>query len=211
MIAVDAVIGETIKSLPGPRAAIHKLDVTSSDSIRTFKKEHVGDKPVDLLLNIAGIMAQKEQDSLETVNLEILERTFRVNTFGPLLLTQALLPNLVASSHSQTKVAIVSSRVGSISDNSSSGSYAYRSSKTAINQIGKCLSIDLAPKGILVMLLHPGYVQSNLNPGVKMPPETVQPHEAAEKLWKNIVNNDSKVGMEQTGKFWHREGFELEW
>ena len=210
MIAVDATMGEPITSLPQSQAVSHKLDVRSPESIKSFK-QNIGDQPVDLLLNVAGTMAALSEDSLESVSLEVLERTFRVNTFGPLLLTQAILPNILASSHPRKTVAIVSSRVGSISDNSSSGSYAYRASKTAVNQIGKCLSLDLAPKGVLVMLLHPGFVRTNLNPSLEMPPESVEPEEAAEKLWTNIVSNDSKIGMEQTGKFWHREGFELDW
>jgi len=146
------------------------------------------------------------KDTLETTTLSVLQTTFAVNTFGPLLLTQALLPNILASS--VKKVGIVSSRVGSIADNSSGGSYAYRSSKAAVNSIGKSIAMDLKDKGVAVMLLHPGYVQTNLVIGQKMPPETVHPEEAAEKLWKNVV---SQKELADTGKFWHREGFELPW
>lgn len=68
--------------------------------------------------------------------------------------------------------------------------------------------MDLKKDGIAVLLLHPGFVKSGLLPDAKMPPETVMPEEAAEKLWRNVV----KVkGMEETGTFWHREGFELPW
>jgi NAD(P)-dependent dehydrogenase (short-subunit alcohol dehydrogenase family) len=121
--------------------------------------------------------------------------------------TQTLLPNLHAAS-SPAKIGIVSSRVGSIGDNSSGGHYAYRSSKAAVNSVGKSLAMDLKKDGIAVLLLHPGFVKSGLLPDAKMPPETVMPEEAAEKLWRNVV----KVkGMEETGTFWHREGFELPW
>ena len=121
-------------------------------------------------------------------------------------MTQALLPNVLKSSN--PKIGIVSSRVGSMGDNSSGGHYAYRSSKAAVNSVGVSMAMDLKDKGVTVMLLHPGYVQTNLLPNAKMPPETVMPEEAARKLWENIV---SKKTIEDTGKFWHREGFELPW
>jgi NAD(P)-dependent dehydrogenase (short-subunit alcohol dehydrogenase family) len=152
------------------------------------------------------VASGSEVDSLEKSTLDIFEKTFAVNTFGPFFLTQALLPNLKAAQ--EAKVGIVSSRVGSIGDNSSGGHYAYRSSKAAVNSIGKSLAMNLKDQGITVLLLHPGYVQSGLLPGAKMPPETVQPKEAAEKLWRNVVKVKD---IEQTGTFWHREGFELPW
>lgn len=106
------------------------------------------------------------------------------------------------------KIGIVSSRVGSIADNGTGGSYAYRSSKAAVNSIGKSLAVDLKDQGVTVMLLHPGFVRTPLLPGAEWPPETVEPEEAAGKLWRNIV---SQKGIADTGKFWHREGFELPW
>lgn len=68
--------------------------------------------------------------------------------------------------------------------------------------------MDLRAKGVTVMLLHPGYVRTGLLPTAKMPPETVEPEEAARKLWENIVSTKQ---IEDSGKFWHREGFELPW
>jgi len=153
-----------------------------------------------------GIAADFPQDSLTSTNLDVLQRTFAVNTFGPLLLTQALLPNVLKSAH--PKVGIVSSRVGSITDNSTGGHYAYRSSKAAVNSIGKSMAVDLKDQGVIVMLLHPGIVRTNILPKETMPADAVEPEEAARKLWENIV---SKKTMDDTGKFWHREGFELPW
>ena len=130
---------------------------------------------------------------------------FAVNTFGPLLVSQALMPNLLKSTN--PKLAIMTSRVGSISDNSSGGMYAYRSSKAAANQILRNLSIDLKEKNVTVMAIHPGFVRSGLLPG-NDGDEFVDPEEAAGKLWRNVV---SVKGTEETGRFWHREGYELSW
>ncbi|KAK5204326.1 hypothetical protein LTR41_010062 [Exophiala xenobiotica] len=202
--AVDRDHGEGLKSLAS-KAHTAVVDVTSPESIEKFK-ESLGDVTIDILLNVAGVASGPQADSLTTTNLDILQRTFAVNTFGPLLLTQALLPNVVKSS--SPKIGIVSSRVGSTGDNSTGGHYAYRSSKAAVNSIGKSMAMDLKDKGVVVMLLHPGFVRTNILPKESMPPEAVEADEAARKLWHNIV---SKKGMEDTGKFWHREGFELPW
>jgi len=153
-----------------------------------------------------GVASGPAKDGLETTNIDILQRTFAVNTFGPLLLTQVLLPNILRSP--KPKIGIVSSRVGSIGDNSSGGHYAYRASKAAVNSIGKSLANDLKDKGVIVTLLHPGFVRTNILPASTMPPEAVDADEAARKLWQNIV---SKKELEDTGKFWHREGYELPW
>lgn len=146
-----------------------------------------------------------KEDSLGEIDAAILEKTFRINTFGPLLLTQALLPAVLKSK--EPRLGFVSSRVGSIGDNSASGVYAYRSSKTALNMICKNLAIDLKPKNVVVSVLHPGFTITGLDPTVQSNPEAVQPEEAASKLWKVMKGK----GIEETGKFWHREGYELPW
>ncbi|KAK4943383.1 hypothetical protein LTR10_017057 [Elasticomyces elasticus] len=202
--AVDRDHGEGLKVLE-TKAHTATVDVTSPESIQKFK-ESLGDTTVDILLNVAGIAARPEKDSLTTTSLDILVPTFAVNTYGPLLLTQALLPNILRSSN--PKIGIVSSRVGSVGDNSTGGNYAYRASKAAVNSIGKSLAMDLKDKGVVVMLLHPGFVRTNILPKDTMPPEAVDADEAARKLWDNIV---SQKEMGDTGKFWHREGYELPW
>lgn len=156
-------------------------------------------------------------DSLSTLTKDSLARVFAVNTFGPLLLTQALLPNIIksssASTSNPTRLGFVSSRVGSIADNASGGNYAYRASKTALNQVCKNLAIDLRDKGVVVSILHPGIVRTNIfPPGFQaaaggLPAEAVDPDEAAGKLFKVLMGK----GIEDTGRFWHREGYELPW
>ena len=151
-------------------------------------------------------MPPKANDSLTTVTLPTLAKTFATNTFGPLLLTQALLPNLLASKES-AKVANVSSRVGSIADNSSGGAYAYRASKAALNAVSKSMAVDLKEKGIAVVILHPGIVKTGLDLSSHDLKEAVEPEVAVEGLW-NVLRSK---GLEDTGRFWHRDGRELEW
>ncbi|OTA65240.1 NAD(P)-binding protein [Hypoxylon sp. EC38] len=150
-------------------------------------------------------MAPPEEDTLSTVSLDTLTKTFGVNTFGPLLLTQALLPNLLKSGN--PRLGVMSSRVGSIADNSTGGSYAYRASKAAVNSVFKSMAVDLKGNGVVVVIMHPGIVKTGLAPGSWEVKEAVMPEEAAGKLYTVLMSK----GLEDTGRFWHREGYELEW
>jgi NAD(P)-dependent dehydrogenase (short-subunit alcohol dehydrogenase family) len=157
-----------------------------------------------------GVMEPPESDTLETVNIAKLQKTFAVNTFGPLLLTQSLLPNLSASHH--PRIAVVSSRVGSMGDNSSGGAYSYRSSKAAVNALFKSMAVDLKKKNVPVLILHPGIVRTNLDPRWKKEGDgdvqgAVEPEQAASELWKVLMSK----GLESTGRFYHRNGEELPW
>ena len=146
-----------------------------------------------------------EKDSLESTTIDTFEKVFAVNTYGPMFVTQTLLPNLLRSPNA--KIGIITSRVGSIGDNTSGGMYAYRSSKAAANSIGRSMAMDLKEKGIPVLLLHPGFVRTGILPSMDGP-EFVNPEEAATKLWINVVK---PKGLNETGTFWHREGHELPW
>ncbi|KAF2141187.1 uncharacterized protein K452DRAFT_271838 [Aplosporella prunicola CBS 121167] len=199
--ATDVQVGDKLQSLACKH--VH-LDVSSPESIQSFAQQ-LSNQPVDLLLNIAGIMAPPATDLLTTVDLPALNRTFSVNAFGPLLLTQSLLPNLLASPH--PRIGNMSSRVGSIADNASGGSYAYRASKAALNSISKSLAVDLRDKGVVVVVLHPGFVKTAIDPRIHEVKEAVKPEEAAAKLWRVLMSK----GLEDSGRFWHREGQELPW
>jgi NAD(P)-dependent dehydrogenase (short-subunit alcohol dehydrogenase family) len=123
---------------------------------------------------------------------------YEVNTLGPLRVTEALAGNLQDGS----KVAIVSSRVASIDDNGSGGNWGYRASKTAVNMIGTNLMHELRPRGIAVALLHPGLVATDMtgNHGVSTT-------ESASGLIARI----DELNMDNTGGFWHAEGYTLPW
>ena len=119
--------------------------------------------------------------------------------FGPLRVAQSLLDNLASGS----KVAIMTSRMGSVADNDSGGYYGYRASKAAVNAIGKSLAVDLRPRGVSVFLVHPGYVATDMvgRSG------DITPEVAAERM----VGLLDKLGMEQSGSFRHSNGSELPW
>jgi NAD(P)-dependent dehydrogenase (short-subunit alcohol dehydrogenase family) len=149
-------------------------------------------------------MSPPESDTLSTVTLSSLQRVFSVNAYGPILLTQALVPNILAAKHA--RVAVMSSRMGSISDNSSGGAYAYRGSKAAVNALFKSLAMDLKEKGVAVILLHPGIVRTNMTTGLEAP-GAVEPEPAAGELWRVLMGK----GVESSGRWFHRSGEELPW
>ena len=130
---------------------------------------------------------------------DALRQQFEVNAIGPLRVTHALLPNL----HDGSKVAIITSRMGSIADNGSGGYYGYRASKAAVNAIGKSLAVDLAPRGVSVYLLHPGYVATDMVDGHG----DITPAVAAQRL-VGVVDG---LDLERSGTFWHSNGSELPW
>lgn len=150
-------------------------------------------------------MFQPDKDKLTTTTLDVLSKSFVVNSSRVLLLTQALLPNIVAAKNA--KNGIMPSRVGSMSDNTSGGLYAYRASKAAVNSIGVSLSVDLKGKGVTVILLHPGIYNTNLAGGLVGFGQAFEPDVTVERLFKLI----SEKTIEDTDKFFQYEGHELAW
>ena len=201
MYAVDMTIGDPIKSLG---CEYFQLDVTSTDSIAKFK-EQFGDQPLDLLLNIAGIMIKPDQDALTNATLHSFNISFAVNASGVFLLTQALIPNVLAAD--KAKIGIMSSRVGSMADNTSGSLYAYRSSKAAVNSIGVSLANDLREKGVTVILMHPGINSTNLGGIMSGVEGAFAPKDTAERLF-NVLNEKT---IDDSGKFFQYEGKELPW
>jgi NAD(P)-dependent dehydrogenase (short-subunit alcohol dehydrogenase family) len=156
---------------------------------------------IDLLINNAGIL---HDESLSNFNKETIIEQFNVNALAPIALTQALLSNL--SQHS--KIALITSRMGSISDNDSGGRYGYRMSKTALNIAGVSLAKDLSSREIAVGIYHPGYVQTDM---VNSPGQTsngdISSDVAAERLLKLMT----ELTMADSGVFKHSNGEILPW
>ena len=173
---------------------IEGIDVGSDESVQSLADALKG-RCLDWLVNNAGILERTSLDHLDFVSME---RQFRINSLGPLRVTAALQGNLKKGS----RVFIVTSRMGSVDDNTSGGSYGYRMSKAAVNMAGKSLSVDLADEGIAVFLMHPGWVSTEMTGGTGIPVS-----ESAEGLIRTMDG----LGMEKTGTFWHQEGYELPW
>ena len=172
------------------------IDITSDESVAELVQSLDG-QSIDVLINNAGIL---EPVSLDCLNLNSIRRQFEVNALAPLRLTQALLPNLKKGS----KIALMTSRMGSIEDNTSGGSYGYRMSKVALSMAGKSLSQDLKAKGIAVAILHPGLVKTRMT---GFTDSGITPEQSVKGLLARIA----ALNLENTGTFWHSNGEVLPW
>lgn len=173
---------------------IDGIDVSDGESVDALARR-LGDKRIDILLNNAGIL---RSESFGAIDYETMLEQYRVNTLGPLRVTEALAANLQKGS----KVIIISSRVGSIEDNGSGGNYGYRASKTAVNMVGTNLKYELGPRGIAVGLLHPGLVATEM---------TGKRGISAEQSAEGLIERIDELTLETSGGFWHAEGYRLPW
>jgi NAD(P)-dependent dehydrogenase (short-subunit alcohol dehydrogenase family) len=130
------------------------VDSTSDENVAALAKRLSG-TAIDVLVLNAGIL---RWHSLDDLDLEEVTEQLEVNAVGTLGVAKALLPNLGGGS----MIGIVTSRMGSIGDNTSGGLYGYRMSKAALNAAGVSLAIDLKPRGIAVVILHPGFVRTEM-------------------------------------------------
>ncbi|PZV20177.1 MAG: short-chain dehydrogenase [Leptolyngbya sp.] len=172
------------------------IDITQDDSVAELAQRLEGTR-LDVLINNAGIL---EGVTLDELDFDSIRRQFEVNAIGPLRLTAALRPHLSDGS----KVAIMTSRMGSIADNTSGGSYGYRMSKVALSMAGKSLAHDLKPQGIAVAILHPGLVQTRMT---GFSSSGITPTEAVKGLLARI----DELTLENSGTFWHSNGEVLPW
>jgi len=177
---------------------IENVDVSDPKSLENLVKRLAG-RHIDWLINNAGIADGIAMDELDDSALASCKRMFEVNSLGPLLTTQALLNNLGKGS----KVGIITSRMGSIDDNDSGGSYGYRMSKAAVNAAGKSLSIDLKPAGIAVAILHPGWVRTDMTGHSGL----IDTNESASGLLARM----EELTLDTSGSFWHSNGDLLPW
>lgn len=174
---------------------IDGVDVTAADAV-TRIREVLDGQLLDILINNAGILGR---ETLYDAPEESILKQFQVNSLAPLRLTIGLLGNLKEGS----KVALITSRMGSMADNGSGGYYGYRMSKAALNAAGVSLAKDLETQGIAVALLHPGYVQTDMvnNSG------DISADTAAERLRQRI----EELNQSNSGTFWHSNGETLPW
>lgn len=194
VIAVCRSVSDELKDLGVQIEA--DVDMTDNDSVQDLVKR-LNNQTIDVLINNAGIV---ERVSLNNLDFDSIRRQFEVNAMGPLRVTHALLHNLTEGS----KVIIMTSRMGSIDDNTSGGSYGYRMSKVAVSMAGKSLSVDLKPKGIAVAILHPGLVKTRMT-------NFTDSGITTEESVKGLLARIDQLTLENTGTFWHSNGEVLPW
>lgn len=145
-------------AIVSPSISIHWLDITDDQQIQSLA-DTLQHTPIDILFNNAGIYGQDDANFGNTDEKQWLD-CFRVNSIAPLKMCEAFVQH-VAASRLKT-IATMSSKMGSMADNGSGGSYVYRSSKAALNAIMTSLAIDLRPMNIKVAILHPGWVKTDM-------------------------------------------------
>lgn len=174
------------------------VDVTDAAAVASLA-ERLGDVRIDTLVLGAGVLDRQVLGEIDEAGFDSMRQQFEVNAIGPLRVAQALSGQLGKGA----KVGIITSRMGSVEDNDSGGSYGYRASKAAVNAIGKSLAVDLKPRGIAVFLLHPGFVTTEMTGGRG---DTSPGQSAA-----NLIQRLDTLSLEQTGTFWHARGETLPW
>ncbi|MEE4273888.1 MAG: SDR family oxidoreductase [Thermoanaerobaculales bacterium] len=174
---------------------VGEIDVTDDSAVRRLV-DAVGDREIDVLINNAGVLSD---ESLDDLDFDRIRNQLEVNSMGPLRVTAALRPRLDRGA----KVAIITSRMGSIDDNTSGGRYGYRMSKAAVNMAGRSLAHDLKTDGVAVAILHPGFVRTDMTGHTGM----IDPPESAAGLMTRI----DELTLDTSGSFWHANGEPLPW
>ena len=176
-----------------------ELDLLNKDSIKSFCSE-LKDIPLDMIINNAGIF-QDEQMEETILDPELWLDEIMINAIGPIVLSQKLKENIMSGN--DKKIIFISSQMGSIDDNYSGGYYFYRTSKSALNSAAKSLSIDWKADGISVLMLHPGWVRTDMGgSNAKLDIDT-----SVSKML-DVINS---LDMGKTGTFLNYEGKKLEW
>jgi NAD(P)-dependent dehydrogenase (short-subunit alcohol dehydrogenase family) len=194
VIAVCREAGPELESL-GIRIEAG-IELTDSSAIDELMSRLLHQSLDGAILN-AGIL---HPSGLNDLDADAIRQQFEVNALAPLRLASVLTRHLSSGSW----IALMTSRMGSIADNTSGGSYGYRMSKAALNMAGRSLAVDLKPKGIAVAILHPGLVATRM---INFNPNGISPQQSVEGLLKRI----DALTLETSGSFWHANGEELPW
>ena len=176
--------------------SIHTLDVENFLSIDQFAKTLT--KPIDILINNAGLYPNS---SFDHINYEAWLNAFKINTLAAFKMVKAFLPHLKKGE--LKKIVSLTSKMGSIEDNSGGGEYLYRSSKTALNMVMKSLSIDLKPHDMSLITLHPGWVRTDMGG----PNGLIDVDESVTGMKRQI----DKLSIKTTGQFIAYDGKKIPW
>lgn len=187
-----------LKGLDG-NVSIHALDIGDFDAIDKLARA-LKDEAIDVLINNAGVYGAGPQ-SLTVLDYDDWAEVFRIDCMAQIRMARAFLDH-VAKSDRKVIVAITS-KMGSVDDNSSGGAYVYRSAKAALNMAYRSLAIDLAPRGIIAAVIHPGWVQTDM--GGSGAPTPVQDSVAG---MRRLIG---RMTPQMAGRFWGFDGAEIPW
>jgi NAD(P)-dependent dehydrogenase (short-subunit alcohol dehydrogenase family) len=176
--------------------SIYSLDVQNFPSIDRLAKSLK--MPIDILINNAGVYPNS---SIDDINYDAWLDAFKINTLAAFKMTTAFLPHLKKGN--LKKVASLTSKMGSIDDNSGGGEYLYRSSKTALNMVMKSLSIDLKPYNLALITLHPGWVRTDMGG----PNGLIDANESVAGMRRQI----DKLSIKTSGQFIAYDGKKIPW
>ena len=177
---------------------LHRLDVRDGAQVGALARALAGE-PIDVLLNNAGVIG--DRGAFGAIDYAVWQETLSTNTLAPMRMAEAFTDHVAASGHKQ--MVFVSSRMGSIGDNGSGGSYVYRSSKAALNAVVKSLSVDLAGRGMTVVAFHPGWVSTDMGG----PNATIAPAESVGAMRRVI----ERLTPADNGRFLNYDGSEIPW
>ena len=175
------------------------LDVTDPTSVKTAARELDG-QAIDLLLNNAGVGGARNQ-TVGNIDYAAWAKVLETNTMGPMRVSEAFVDHVTRSE--RKLIVTLTSGMGSIGDNTSGSSIAYRSSKAAVNRVMRSLPIDLASRGVTCIVVNPGWVRTDMGG----PDATLTPAESVSRLTRLIDN----LGPAQSGKFFNHDGREYAW
>ena len=196
---VIATFRDIANALPrNERLHCHPLDVTKPGQFAALKTA-IGNRPIDILLSNAGIGLDIRK--LGDLDHDYVRQMLEVNTMGPLRLVETFADNVAASR--QRRIAAITSRMGSITLNVSGGHYGYRASKAGLNAILHSLAIDLFPRGITVVAIHPGWVDTAGGGGGA----AVAVSESVASM-RGII---AHLGNHETGQMFDYRGMPLAW
>lgn len=176
------------------------LDVSDHAQIERLAQE-LSDKPIDLLINNAGIYPKTDVNGFGHTDYAEWMQVFRINTMAPLKMAATFATQLARSEH---KIFVaITSKMGSIENNSGGGSYLYRSSKAAVNMVVKSLAIDLQSARITSIVIHPGWVKTDMGG-----PNALISAEQSVSGMRQVISN---LSMADSGKFFSYDGQEIPW
>ena len=189
---------EALAALEGS-IQIYPLDVTDFARVEQLARKLSGEA-IDLLINNAGGSGPRVT-TYNSVDYAAWSEVLRVNTMAPLKMSAAFVDHLARGQ--DRKIVTISSKMGSMADNTSGGAYIYRSSKAAVNAVMKSLSMDLRDQNVIVVVLNPGWVRTEMGgPGA-----TIDAFESVAGM-RDVIDN---LSIEDSGRFLHYDGTEISW